>query len=57
MMLAILSYLIFRYYLRQAEWQSLTVWDYFEHALLLNGFDPISASGALLPGSWFLGAL
>lgn len=56
-MIALISYAIFRFYLRKAEWDSLGVWDYLEHVFLLNGLDPKASSGTVLPGGWFIGAL
>jgi peptidoglycan/LPS O-acetylase OafA/YrhL len=55
-MLALVSYLVFRYFLRVEEWNSLNAWSYLEQIFLLQGFDP-SDVGAVVPGSWFIGCL
>lgn len=54
--LAIIAYLIFRFYLRKAEWNSLNAWSYIENFLLLQGFDP-SYNNVVVAGGWFLGCL
>jgi peptidoglycan/LPS O-acetylase OafA/YrhL len=54
--LAIIAYLVFRYYLRKAEWNSLNFWTYIENFFLLQGFDP-SYNNVIVAGGWFLGCL
>lgn len=55
-MIALIAYLIFRYHFRQAEFESLTTWDYLSHILLLNGFNPTAYNTTVASG-WFIGCL
>jgi peptidoglycan/LPS O-acetylase OafA/YrhL len=54
--LAIIAYLIFRYFLKAQEWASLNWWSYLENFLFLQGFDPVN-NNTVVAGGWFLGAL
>lgn len=55
-MLALIAYLIFRFYFRQAEFESLNMWDYISNILLLNGFNPNSYNTVVASG-WFIGCI
>lgn len=54
--LAIIAYLIFRFYFRQEEYNSLSVWDYLANFALLNGFFPTSYN-TVVAGGWFIGCI
>lgn len=55
-MIALIAYLIFRFYFRKAEFESLGTWDYLSHVLLLNGFNPNSYNTTVASG-WFIGCI
>lgn len=56
LMIAMISYLIFRSCLYPAQEKDLNAWSYLEQIFLLQGFNPNDV-GVVVPGSWFIGCL